>query len=685
MSVGPGGTEIGRLTVRVLPDTSDFRRDLQNDLERIERQVGDFEIDIVPNLEGGAFAAAARFAEAIVDAETGGRIEIPVEPDLDRRGFLGIPDGRGVTQRRVDRDAGLPDLDLFDRQLRTINDQADRLFRTLGGPTARGATIVAAIAAAASLASPLVGAFQVLPGLAALALGPVATLALGIEGVERGAGGVNEQLSNIPTRVSAVTAVATENIVDSLNDASGTISDGFTRIALSLIPVSNAIADVIDEAERSGQLERIFTAVADLTREIAESGVIEDFGQFLLDATEGGLDALPGIFQAVRDAFADPRFQQSLDRIIEELPGALEDLETFIRTGLPLALEFVAATIELSGNIIAAGREVSELARDIDELDVGQLVEDTARDILGLDEIIQGARDRFREFQAVLDVLREADALGFLTQTASDIIGVDDLAQGAQDRFNELQGVLDFLRENDALGFLVQTARDIIGIDALVSGARDRFRQFQSAISTLQRVGGAAISELRRIIGSFSERARSGLASAGDAASDLGRRADEVRRGFVNAVGGAIEAVAGLPGQIRGALSGVSLTDIGSRIIGSLVDGLEEGFGVVQRTLANLTALIPDWKGPLDEDRRLLREPADAIVDGFVDQLESRFGDIRRTFGDFPIDVDAGGAPGGLNQTFVVDPRADEGFVEAVAGRAGREASRTLNLRFGVV
>lgn len=684
MSVGPGGTEIGRLTVRVLPDTSDFRRDLQNDLERIERQVGDLEIDIVPNLEGGAFAAAARFAEAIVDAETGGRIEIPVEPDLDRSRFLGIPDGRGVTQRRVGQGA-VPDLDPLERQFRTINDQADRLFRTLGGPTARGAGIVAAIAAAASFASPLVGAFQLLPGLAALALGPVATLALGVEGIEREAGGINEQLSNIPTRVSAVTAVATENIVDSLNEASGTISDGFTRIALALIPVSDSVADLIDEAERSGQLERIFDSIAELTREIGESGVIEDLGRLLLDATERGLDELPRLFESIRQAFADPRFRRSLDRIIDELPGALDDLDTLIRNGLPLALEFVAATLELSGNIIAAGREISELAREIDELDAGQLVEDTIRDILGIDDVIEGAQARFEEFQALLDELREADALGFLTQTASDILGIDEIVQGAQDRFNELQGVLDFLRENDALGFLTQTASDIIGIDALVNGARDRFRQFQSAISTLQRVGGAAISELRRIVGSFSERARSGLAAAGDAASDLGRRADDVRRGFVDAVNGAIGSVAGLPGRIRDALSGVSLTDIGSRIIGSLVDGLESGFDVVQRTLNNLTALIPDWKGPLDEDRRLLREPANAIVDGFVDQLESRFGDIRRTFGAFPIDVDTAATPGGLNQTFVVDPRADEGFVEAVAGRTGREASRALNLRFGVV
>lgn len=681
MSVGPGGTEIGRLTVRVLPDTSDFRRDLQNDLERIERQIGDLEIDIVPNLEGGAFAAAARFAEAIVDAETGGRIEIPIEPDLDRSRFLGVPGDRGLAGRRTE----LPDLDPVERQFRRINDQAERLFRTLGGPAARGATIAGAIAAAASLATPLVGAFQVLPGLAALALGPIAAVTLGFEGAERGAQNINDELAGIPDRIEGFLETAVNNVVQSLNDASTTISDGFSGIAQSLIPVSQEIAAVIDEAERSGQLERIFDSIASLTREIADSGVIQDLGDLILDATEGGLEALPGVFQAIRDAFSDPRFQRALGRIIDELPGALDDLETFIREGLPPTLEFIAGLFELSGAITQAAREVSAIADDINEIDVGQFAEDTGRDILGLDDIVAGATERFEQFQAVLSFLRENDALGFLTQTASDIIGIDDLVEGARERFTQFQSFLDFMREIDALGFLVQTARDIIGIDDLVQGARDRFRQFQGALTAVQRVGGAAISELRRIVGSFSERARAGLASAGDAASDLGRRADEVRRGFVNAVSGAIEAVSGLPGRIRSALSGVSLTDIGSRIIGSLVDGLEEGFSAVQRTLNNLTALIPDWKGPLDEDRRLLREPADAIVDGFVDQLESRFGDIRRTFGDFPVDVDTAATPGGLNQTFVVDPRADEGFVAAVAGRAGREASRSLNLRFGVV
>ena len=55
-----GGVTIGRVKVKVYPDTSDFRRDLKRDLDRIEKGLS-IEVDAVLNSK-----MLARHADAVV-------------------------------------------------------------------------------------------------------------------------------------------------------------------------------------------------------------------------------------------------------------------------------------------------------------------------------------------------------------------------------------------------------------------------------------------------------------------------------------------------------------------------------------------------------------------------------------------------------------------------------------------
>jgi phage-related protein len=104
-------------------------------------------------------------------------------------------------------------------------------------------------------------------------------------------------------------------------------------------------------------------------------------------------------------------------------------------------------------------------------------------------------------------------------------------------------------------------------------------------------------------------------------------------RGGIDAVVGFIS---GLGGRISGAVSGAGtwLADAGRRVIQGFIDGITGAFGRVRDTLARLTNLLPDWKGPADKDARLLYGAGKLVMGGFDRGLRDSFGDVRRTLGD---------------------------------------------------
>lgn len=116
-----------------------------------------------------------------------------------------------------------------------------------------------------------------------------------------------------------------------------------------------------------------------------------------------------------------------------------------------------------------------------------------------------------------------------------------------------------------------------------------------------------------------------------------------------------------MPAAIRGAFSGAGtwLADAGRRIIDGLIGSVQRGFERVRRKFQELTNLIPDWKGPAARDRDLLKKPADLIMDGFAERLESRFGGVRSTLSGFTGSLAA--AAGGGAQRGAVSSTAQAG------------------------
>lgn len=95
--------------------------------------------------------------------------------------------------------------------------------------------------------------------------------------------------------------------------------------------------------------------------------------------------------------------------------------------------------------------------------------------------------------------------------------------------------------------------------------------------------------------------------------------------------------VVGIKNRITGFFSGASswLYNAGSAIIQGFIDGIYSAFDSVRSTLSELTNMLPDWKGPINVDRVILRDAGQLVIGGFVDGMESKYKDAQKSLGAF--------------------------------------------------
>lgn len=136
----PGGREVGRVSIRVTPDTAGFRRDLQREIEAVENSLKvtipvDFDVD-TGGLQAQLQAVRAALTvpvgfdlddarlQAQLRALESARISIPVDLDIDAANLValeGALQGIGNQTVRVDVDtaAAVADLEALEQVLRT--------------------------------------------------------------------------------------------------------------------------------------------------------------------------------------------------------------------------------------------------------------------------------------------------------------------------------------------------------------------------------------------------------------------------------------------------------------------------------------------------------------------------------------------------------------------------------------
>ncbi|MGW3888884.1 hypothetical protein ACWD69_09355 [Micromonospora chokoriensis] len=110
---------------------------------------------------------------------------------------------------------------------------------------------------------------------------------------------------------------------------------------------------------------------------------------------------------------------------------------------------------------------------------------------------------------------------------------------------------------------------------------------------------------------------------------------DKLTGGARNALGSVASTFGGLRGRITSAVGNLGnlLYGAGRSIIQGLINGIRSMFAGLQSTLGWVTNAIPNWKGPMDRDRRLLEPSGAAIMGGLIRGITGQTPALRSELG----------------------------------------------------
>lgn len=122
---------------------------------------------------------------------------------------------------------------------------------------------------------------------------------------------------------------------------------------------------------------------------------------------------------------------------------------------------------------------------------------------------------------------------------------------------------------------------------------------------------------------------------------------NRTREAFSAGVSAVVGFVSSLPGRILGVLSGLGnlLVNTGRALINGLINGIKSALGGLRSMLSSVTNLIPDWKGPMRVDARLLEPTGRVIMGGLVEGIDYGSGDVERRLGQVTAAISATPTP----------------------------------------
>lgn len=259
--------EVGRVSVRVVPDTDGFRRDLKRQLESIVKGV-EAKINVNPDVSG--------FRQKVNASVKGMRTEVAVVPDV--KTFRG-------------------------RVKEMLSGVGDSLASIKAPSFGFGinATGYALIASAISLLSPvivgLLGALTTgllaLPGLITAVVAPIGALVLGLDGLKKAAGVLEKPFKELRDTMSAKVEEQFTPVFEKLKDIFPTLKAALPSVTQGLADMAKSFADVLTNPANLAKLDQTIRNIASgLT---AAAPGIRDFTQGFLDLINGFSNKLPDI------------------------------------------------------------------------------------------------------------------------------------------------------------------------------------------------------------------------------------------------------------------------------------------------------------------------------------------------------------------------------------------------------
>ena len=306
------GTTVGRISIKVSPDTKEFRRELQRELKDIEKSMkGDVEIK---GHFGGAQAKAdfdRMMAQMKAQAAKGVQVKVGVDksPAAPMLPSLGGAGGGAAP--------------------------AAGLAGSIGPIAIMGAVLAAAAPAAAILS----GALAALPGLLAGVVAPIAAISLGLDGIKQAASTLQAPFDQLKASVSDVFAQALGPIFEQLKSVFPTLTAGLQQIAAG---ASTAFGGIVNALTSGDGLKSLSTTFQNIGAAIAASAPgLESFTGGLLKMASSFSSLFPqmaGVFNSLGASFGNwvTQITTANSQGVSPLQTALTNLGTIAGTIGPI-------------------------------------------------------------------------------------------------------------------------------------------------------------------------------------------------------------------------------------------------------------------------------------------------------------------------------------------------------------
>jgi phage-related protein len=228
MASGPGGFQVGRVSVQVVPDTSDFKKQLLGDLRRIEKEL---------------------------------RIEIPV--DVDMKAAVAQLKVLDQQIKDIDKDINI-DVDTkgVNAQLSRVASQANSAgegFSSMSRAALIGYGILVLLAPAISLVATLIAG---LPSLLLAGGAAFAAIGLGMDGFKKAASAFTPTVDRLKASLSANFENTLTPVFQNLNKLAPILDVGLNKVADGIGSIITKVADFVTSSKGMVEIQQILNGTA---------------------------------------------------------------------------------------------------------------------------------------------------------------------------------------------------------------------------------------------------------------------------------------------------------------------------------------------------------------------------------------------------------------------------------------
>ncbi len=659
---GPGGVEVGRVSVKVVPDVDGFREKVKRELEEVDKMGADVEVSI----DMAKFKAQIEEIKVLLKSISDESVNVKIDVDKGGIGGGGLVDlekqfssARKEAEKFKEKLSGIGDgedekqVSKFSRLVENLGkffgqaaDSASNLASTLSTGLSAGVdkigtslfslittliTWVPLLAAAAGGITFIIGflaaGLGALPGILFGLGAPIAAVILGFDGIKKAAGQLSPAIDAIKKRLSDTFTKELTPVFKELGKIMPVISDGLNLAAQGASRFVKAIVGVVTSSSNVENLKKIFQGVGVFIDKVTDG--VSDFIDTLL-RVGGATSALEDVGGIIQDLFfaVSSFFAENLSN--GELVKGIRNFRTILQDVLKLFTDLLTNSLKFfNGATPGADKFFTSMDKFFNRIDwekLGKAFGDALAKVGdGLDNLPQGTIEKF-------------------TTAFSDLAtAIGDLLSG--DSLNVLIALFGGVIE--VVTFVVKAFDGLLSIVPKISeffdSIPDKFSELGDAFGTLFDGIGTIISmridQIGEFFSSIPDKLIGAIQDSIDFLVPIGKGwIDGLGRGINDAFTAVGEFFTSLPGRILGLLG-----DLAGFLIGKgrdLIGGFGSGITVKWSDVVAFLQSIPSRVGSFFSGAgSWLVSVGGNIIQGLINGLNGKVGSLLARAADIARSV----------------------------------------------